>query len=273
MRRDIEQRAKETMPFLTFDHDPYLAVTEEGYVWIMDAYTTSDAYPYSQAVNLAEVTAELLPRQEVNYIRNSVKVVVDAYDGTVTYYADLDEPIMQAWDRAFPGVFTSIDVAPDGDPRPFPLPREPLPDPGVPVRELPRGGSGRLLPEAGLLGDPGRPHHPERRDRAGRVARSGIERPEAAPELSAAAAARRGRGAVPSHDPVRAREPPQPGGVDGGELRPGRVRGARRVHAARGPGRRRTESGVLPHQLRPGVLRGSDAARQRAGRRCSSATC
>ena len=79
----------------------------------MDAYTTSDAYPYSQAVNLAEVTAELLPPQEVNYIRNSVKVVVDAYDGSVTYYADLDEPIMQAWDRAFPGVFTSIDAAPE----------------------------------------------------------------------------------------------------------------------------------------------------------------
>ena len=113
IRRDIEQRAKETMPFLMFDHDPYLAVTSAGYVWIMDAYTTSDAYPYSQAVNLAEVTAELLPPQEVNYIRNSVKVVVDAYDGTVTYYADLDEPIMQAWDRAFPGVFTSIDAAPD----------------------------------------------------------------------------------------------------------------------------------------------------------------
>jgi uncharacterized protein len=113
IRRDIEQRAKETMPFLMFDHDPYLAVTSEGYVWIMDAYTTSDAYPYSQAVNLAEVTAELLPPQEVNYIRNSVKVVVDAYDGTVTYYVDLDEPIMQAWDRAFPGVFTSIDAAPD----------------------------------------------------------------------------------------------------------------------------------------------------------------
>ena len=113
MRRDIEQRAKETMPFLTFDHDPYLAVTQEGYVWIMDAYTTSNAYPYSQSVDLGTVTADLLPRQEVNYIRNSVKVVVDAYDGSVTYYADLDEPILHAWNRAFPGVFTSIDEAPD----------------------------------------------------------------------------------------------------------------------------------------------------------------
>jgi uncharacterized membrane protein (UPF0182 family) len=113
MRRDIEQRAKETMPFLTFDHDPYLAATQEGYVWIMDAYTTSNAYPYSQSVNLGDVTADLLPGQEVNYIRNSVKAVVDAYDGSVTYYADLDEPIMHAWDRAFPGVFTSIDEAPE----------------------------------------------------------------------------------------------------------------------------------------------------------------
>ena len=113
IRRDIVERAEDTMPFLTFDADPYLAVTSEGYVWIMDAYTTSDGYPYSQAVNLADVTADLLPRQEVNYIRNSVKAVVDAYDGSVTYYADLDEPIMQAWNLAFPGVFTSIEDAPE----------------------------------------------------------------------------------------------------------------------------------------------------------------
>src|SRR5688572_18586198 len=112
-RRDIEDRAEATLPFLTFDHDPYLAVTQEGYVWIMDAYTTSNAYPYSQSVDMSEVTANLLPRQDVNYIRNSVKAVVDAYDGSVTYYADLDEPIMQAWVAAFPGVFTSIEDAPD----------------------------------------------------------------------------------------------------------------------------------------------------------------
>jgi len=108
INRGIVERAKDPVPFLTFDADPYLAVTEGGYVWIWDAYTTSDGYPYSQSVDLAEVTADLLDPQEVNYMRNSVKVVVDAYDGSVTYYADLQEPIMQAWDRAFPGVFTSI---------------------------------------------------------------------------------------------------------------------------------------------------------------------
>jgi uncharacterized protein len=113
MKRNLAQRAAEPLPFLTFDSDPYMAVTSEGYVWIWDAYTTTNSYPYSQSLDLAEATANLLPPQQVNYMRNSVKAVVDAYDGSVTYYADLDEPIMQAWSRAFPGVFTSIDDAPD----------------------------------------------------------------------------------------------------------------------------------------------------------------
>jgi uncharacterized protein len=111
MNRDLVDRAAAPMPFLTFDSDPYLAVTPDGYVWIWDAYTTSDHYPYSQSVDLSEATDGLLASQEVNYIRNPVKVVVDAYDGTVTYYADLNEPIMQAWDRAFPQVFTPIEEA------------------------------------------------------------------------------------------------------------------------------------------------------------------
>jgi uncharacterized membrane protein (UPF0182 family) len=112
MNRSIVERAADPLPFLTFDADPYLAVTNDGYVWIWDAYTTSDGYPYSQSVDMTEATAGLLGPQEVNYIRNSVKAVVDAYDGSVTYYADLNEPIMQVWDRAFPGVFTPIEQAP-----------------------------------------------------------------------------------------------------------------------------------------------------------------
>jgi uncharacterized protein len=114
INRSIADRAKTPLPFLTFDSDPYLAVTPEGYVWIWDAYTTSDAYPYSQSADLLEATDGLLtPSQEVNYMRNSVKAVVDAYDGSVTYYADVDEPIMKVWDRAFPNVFTPIDEAPE----------------------------------------------------------------------------------------------------------------------------------------------------------------
>jgi len=113
MNRHIGERAADPVPFLTFDHDPYLAVTEDGYVWIWDAYTTSNAYPYSQSIDLLEATDGFQPSQEVNYLRNSVKAVVDAYDGDVTYYADLDEPIMQVWNRAFPGVFTPIELAPE----------------------------------------------------------------------------------------------------------------------------------------------------------------
>jgi uncharacterized protein len=112
MNRSIERRAAAPLSFLTFDHDPYLAVTREGYQWIWDAYTTSNGYPYSESVDLAEATDGLLAPGDVNYMRNTVKAVVDAYDGTVTYYADLDEPIMQAWDRAFPGVFRPWDEAP-----------------------------------------------------------------------------------------------------------------------------------------------------------------
>jgi uncharacterized membrane protein (UPF0182 family) len=113
MNRDLTERAAAPLPFLTFDRDPYLAVTEEGYVWIWDAYTTSNGYPYSQSVDVEQATDGLLPSQEVNYLRNPVKAVVDAYDGTVTYYADLDEPIMQVWNRAFPNVFEPIETAPE----------------------------------------------------------------------------------------------------------------------------------------------------------------
>src|SRR5919109_47292 len=111
MNRDIEERAAAPMPFLTFDADPYLVLTSSGYKWIWDAYTSSDAYPYSQSIDLQEATDGLLASQEVNYLRNPVKVVVDAYDGSVTYYADLTEPIMQAWDRAFPEVFVPRESA------------------------------------------------------------------------------------------------------------------------------------------------------------------
>ena len=111
INRSIKARAADPVPFLTFDDDPYMAVTPDGYVWIWDAYTTTNGYPYSQSVDLADSTAGLLGSQQVNYMRNSVKVVVDAYDGTVTYYADLNEPIMQVWNRAFPNVFTPIEDA------------------------------------------------------------------------------------------------------------------------------------------------------------------
>jgi uncharacterized protein len=109
--RDIEERAAKAVPFLSFDADPYFAIVDGRPVWILDAYTGSNGYPYSQAVSASAATDGLLFGQ-YNYIRNSVKVMVDAYDGTVTYYADLSEPIAQVWNNAYPGLFSDITTAP-----------------------------------------------------------------------------------------------------------------------------------------------------------------
>jgi uncharacterized membrane protein (UPF0182 family) len=112
INRDIASRTHLPAPFLTFDKDPYMAVVDGRIVWIWDAYTTTSEYPYSQSVNLADATGGDLSGN-VNYMRNSVKVVVDAYDGTMTYYADLEnDPIIRAWSVAFPGMFTPIGDAP-----------------------------------------------------------------------------------------------------------------------------------------------------------------
>ncbi len=110
IRRDIEERVRQPVPFLGFDYDPYFAVVEGRGVWIWDAYTATDQYPYAQEIDVQEATGGLIAGS-VNYLRNPVKAVVDAYDGTVTYHADLNEPIIAAWSRAFPGLFTPIENA------------------------------------------------------------------------------------------------------------------------------------------------------------------
>jgi uncharacterized protein len=116
--RDITARVPKAAPFLRFDADPYSAVVEGRLVWIWDAYTTTDQYPYSDLVDLSEVASPSAQEQapslggDVNYLRNSVKVVVDAYNGSLRYYvADPTDPIIQAWSLAFPTMFTSMDEA------------------------------------------------------------------------------------------------------------------------------------------------------------------
>jgi uncharacterized membrane protein (UPF0182 family) len=102
-RRNIKERAKAALPFLEFDPEPYLIVTDSGkLVWILDAYTTSEYYPY------AERTAD-----GVSYMRNSVKVTIDAYDGTVNaYLIDPADEIVQAYSRIFVGVFKPLGAMP-----------------------------------------------------------------------------------------------------------------------------------------------------------------
>jgi uncharacterized membrane protein (UPF0182 family) len=100
--RDIGARVRQAAPFLRFDLDPYLVVTTDGrLVWMIDGYTTTDRYPYAQ------------PVRGYNYIRNSVKATVDAYDGTVTYYvADPTDPVITTYARAFPGLFLPLAAMP-----------------------------------------------------------------------------------------------------------------------------------------------------------------
>ncbi len=103
------ERVKKVAPYLTLDSDTYPSVVDDRIVWIVDGYTLSDQYPYSNKVSMSEAIADSeglpqsLPFDDVNYIRNSVKATVDAYDGSVTLYAwDEEDPILQTWQKIFP---------------------------------------------------------------------------------------------------------------------------------------------------------------------------
>jgi uncharacterized membrane protein (UPF0182 family) len=107
--REPAERVKALAPWLTLDGDAYPAVVDGRIVWIIDAYTTTNQYPYSQSTSLSDATTDSGTSRSnasnVNYIRNSVKVTVDAYDGTVTLYGwDESDPILKAWSAAFPGL-------------------------------------------------------------------------------------------------------------------------------------------------------------------------
>jgi len=103
--RDIQTRVRAIAPFLEYDSDPYIVVANGRLYWIYDAYTTTDKYPYSQRVDFKG--------QPTNYVRNSVKVVVDAYTGETTFYvAEDDDPIIQTYRNAFPGLFEDFDSMP-----------------------------------------------------------------------------------------------------------------------------------------------------------------
>ncbi|NJK99840.1 MAG: UPF0182 family protein [Spirulinaceae cyanobacterium SM2_1_0] len=102
--REIRDRIQRVVPFLRLDRDPYLCINNGRLQWIMDAYTTSDRYPYSEPFG----------RGQFNYIRNSVKVVVDAYDGTLQFFiTDTEDPILKAYQEIFPNLFTPAADVPE----------------------------------------------------------------------------------------------------------------------------------------------------------------
>lgn len=106
MRRNLRERVQELAPFLTLDPDPYVVVGEDGRIyWFMDAFTTSNSYPYARRVHLGD--------EEFNYIRNSVKVVIDAYTGATTFYVfDAKDPVIAAYRALFPGLFSDAAMMP-----------------------------------------------------------------------------------------------------------------------------------------------------------------
>jgi uncharacterized membrane protein (UPF0182 family) len=108
MRRNIRDRVAALAPFLTYDPDAYAVLGDDGRLsWIIDAFTVSDSYPYSTHYRLNE--------NSINYMRNSVKVVIDAYDGTTTFYVfDPDDPIIAAYRRIFPSLFRDAATMPPG---------------------------------------------------------------------------------------------------------------------------------------------------------------
>ena len=131
--RDIADRAQKALPFLQFDRDPYLVIAADGTLkWILDGYTTSDDYPYAQRL-----------RDGTNYMRNSVKLVIDAYDGSLTAYLSAPaDPVIRTWARIFPGIFAPAGQhagRPAGAP---PVPGRHLPGPDQPLHDLSHGCAG-----------------------------------------------------------------------------------------------------------------------------------
>lgn len=108
MRRNVRDRVTELAPLLSYDSDPYMVVGDDGHLsWMMDAFTTSDSYPYSSHYRFGD--------NSINYMRNSVKVVIDAYDGTTTFYVfEPQDPIIAAYRQLFPSLFKDASDMPSG---------------------------------------------------------------------------------------------------------------------------------------------------------------
>ena len=112
--RDIGERVRTAAPFLRYDADPYPVIVDGRLLWIQDAYTTTGRYPYAQRANIDRIPDDSGLRTNFNYVRNSVKVVIDAFDGSMTFYVvDDKDPLVRAYAKAFPDLFTSGDQISD----------------------------------------------------------------------------------------------------------------------------------------------------------------
>ena len=124
--RDVTDRARRIAPFLQYDSNPYPIILDGGISYVIDAYTTSDQLPYAEFadVNQSDRDADLF--RNFNYIRNSVKVVVDGFDGTVDFYVvDTEDPLLQAYRGVFPELFKDCLLYTSPSPRDATLSRMP----------------------------------------------------------------------------------------------------------------------------------------------------
>ena len=216
--RDPRERVEKVAPFLTIDGDPYPAVVNGRITWILDGYTTASTYPYSNQVDLRNATSDAQvgtgvarqADQTINYMRNSVKATVDAYDGTVTLYQfGANDPILDAWNKAFGGnlVKPVADIPPDAG-RALPLPGRPVQGAARPVDALPRHEPAGLLLRPGLLAGAQRPGEREHRSTAAVLPARAVPEP--------------GRADIPAHGGHDSAYAAEPFGVGDRLLRRGR---------------------------------------------------
>ena len=166
--RTPRERVQAAAPWLKVDGDAYPAVVEGRIVWIVDGYTTSNSYPNSERVNLNQVTSDAQtsvggtvvaqPQDDINYMRNSVKAVVDAYDGTVKLFAwDDADPVLQTWRKAFPDVVQDRNADPGGPAGPPALPAGPLQGAAADPGQLPHHRPRHLVLQLEPVGGAERP--------------------------------------------------------------------------------------------------------------------
>ena len=227
-RRDIRERVEALAPFLAYDADPYPVILDGRVIWVMDAYTHSTRFPYGEVADVREVDSSSGLSTRLNYVRNSVKVTVDAYDGTVQFYViDPDDPMVRGLPADVPRPVHRRGAA-RGAEGALALSGGPVPGPDQHVGPLPARARPVLRPLGGVGGGPGPgrrggpdPRGAAHRGRAGqRDQRLGAAHRPAVP---AAPPPRRHRGVVRHVPPVRAVHP--------GAARPdGRTQGPRVVH-------------------------------------------
>lgn len=141
--RDPITRVQKAAPYLTVDSDAYPAIVDHRIQWVVDGYTTSDAYPYSQSQSLSDSIAgaesSTYRTDQVNYIRNSVKATVDAYTGKVTLYTwDTKDPVLKTWQKIFPTSMKPVSSMSAEAPRPRAVPHRPVQGAALDPRHVPR---------------------------------------------------------------------------------------------------------------------------------------